>query len=100
MFAGQKISGSKARKLVESGALLFDTRDPVSFRNGSLPNAKNLPLRQVSTLLKHPKNTKMVFFGDSNTDSDLMSIVNYAIQYGFTQVYTMGSIHNWTSDSR
>jgi rhodanese-related sulfurtransferase len=96
MLPGRPVSGKKARALVERGALLFDTRDPVSFRNGTLPGAVNLQLRQVSSaLLPHPKNTKVIFFGESSSDNTLLSAVNYALQYGYTEVFVMSSIDGW-----
>lgn len=95
MLQGRPVAGKKVRQIVEQGALLFDTRDPVSYRDGTLPGAVNMQLRQVSSLMKHPKNTKMVFFGASAEDDTLRAVVNYVRQYGFTEVFVMSSIEDW-----
>lgn len=95
MLQGRPLSGKRCKILVEQGALLFDTRDPVDFRNGTIPGAVNLHMRQVSTLTKYPRDTKMVFFGSAPDDNTLQAVVNYVIQYGFTNVYILKSIDDW-----
>jgi len=92
---GQKINGKRAQKLLENGAKLYDVRDAVAFRDGTLPGAVNLPLRQVSTLMKLPKDTKLILFGASNDDENLKHILNYISQFGFTEVYSLGAKENW-----
>lgn len=95
MEFGKKISGSKAKQIVDRGALLIDTRDPVSFRDGTLTGASNVSLRNISSLLKHPRTTPLVFFG-SGDDNELQRFVSYAVQMGFNKVFALGSIDNWT----
>lgn len=97
MYNSTRINAVKAKKLVDKGALLFDVRNPVAFRNGSLPGAVNINARTVSSLLKHPKNTKLVFFGDSDDDGTINTIINYATQMGFQDVYTFGAMENWSA---
>jgi hypothetical protein len=94
-MVGQKINGKRAQKLIEKGAKLYDVRSPIAFRDGTLPGALNLSLRQVSTLISLPKTTKLIFFGDSNEDENLKCIMNYVIQFGFIDVYCLGSKDNW-----
>ena len=91
----QMIDGKKTKRLIEKGALLFDVRDPVSFRDGTLPGAINLTLRQVSTLMKHDRKVPLIFFGNNNEDVNLRSILGYASQMGFLNIYSLGSINNW-----
>ncbi len=96
MFVGQKINGMKAKKLIEKkGGLLIDVRPPTSFRDGTLPGAINISLRQISSLLKHPKNTQLIFFADTNDDEDLRAALNYAVQLGFGNIYSLGAKDNW-----
>jgi rhodanese-related sulfurtransferase len=95
MYSSTTITGKKAKKLVDGGALLFDVRSPVQFRDGSIPGAANISPRQASSLMKHPKATKLVFFGESDDDDAIQTMVNYASQLGFLNVYTFGSIDNW-----
>ena len=89
------IDSNRAQQLIAKGAVLFDVRDPVSFRDGTLPSAVNLTLRQVATVVKYDKKTTLIFFGLSNDDPNLKAILNYVAQMGFTKLYSLGNINNW-----
>lgn len=91
----KKIDGKRAQRLIEKGAMLIDVRDPVSFRDGSLPGAVNLSLRQLSSLIREPKTRKLIFFGESETDDTLKAAINYAYQFGFLDVFSLGTKDNW-----
>lgn len=95
MMYGQKVVGKKAQTLVSKGALLIDVRSPVAFRDGTLPGAVNMSLRQLSQLINKPKNTPIVVFGEGDDDPTLKSALNYISQYGFSKVYSLGSKENW-----
>lgn len=92
---GQKVTGKKAKNLIDKGAILVDVRSPVAFRDGTLPGAINLSLRQLSQLNSKPKNTPIVLFGDSDDDPTLKSAINYVNLYGFDKVYSLGTKENW-----
>ena len=96
MYEAKKIGGRRAKQLVENGAMLIDVRNPVSYRDGSLPGAVNLSLRQLASLLRQPKNRKLIFFGESEGDDTLRAAVNYAFQFGFAEVFSLGSKENWS----
>ncbi|PPD55298.1 MAG: hypothetical protein CTY12_01445 [Methylotenera sp.] len=83
---GKPIDKKRAEQLVEKGALLIDVRDPVSFRDGSLKNAINLPLVNMSQLMTKDKNTKLIFFGKSKSDNELQLALSYAVQLKFEHV--------------
>lgn len=93
MYSSTKITGKKAKKLVEKGAILLDTRSPVAFRDGTLPGAVNISTRQISMLSKYPKTTKLVFFGDDQ--QSVSTMLNYAFNMGFTDAFTFGNIDEW-----
>ena len=95
MFAGTKISGKKAKKLVSKGAVLIDVRDPVSFRDGSLPGAINLSLRQIINVRAYPITTSIVIFGATSNDPTLSSALSYIEQFGYTKLFTIGGIDEW-----
>lgn len=97
MYEGKKVNGKHAKKLVANGAMLIDVRDPVAFRDGTLPGSINLSLRQLSTLANKPKTTKIVVFGESDNDITLKSAINYINLYGFTEIYSLGSKDNWNN---
>lgn len=92
---GQKVTGKKAKTLVDKGAVLVDVRSPVAYRDGTLPGAINLSLRQLSQLASKPKNTPIVLFGESDDDPTLKSAINYVNLYGFDKVYSLGVKENW-----
>lgn len=91
----KRIGGKRAQRLVEKGAMLIDVRSPVSFRDGSLPGAVNLSLRQVSSLIREPKSRSLIFFGETENDDTLMASLNYAYQLGFGEVFSLGIKENW-----
>lgn len=76
---GKQINGSKAKQLIKKGALLFDVRNPVAFRDGTIPGAINLPVSNMSQLVKYPKTSKVIFFGESLTDPNLDMALKYAM---------------------
>ncbi|TFG98548.1 rhodanese-like domain-containing protein [Candidatus Thorarchaeota archaeon] len=94
MFAKQ-IGASRAREYITKGAMLIDVRDPVSFRDSSLPGAVNVPLRQLSSLIREPKTRKLIFFGESDGDDTLRAAINYAYQFGFAEIFSLGAKDNW-----
>lgn len=89
------IKGKRAKSLIAEGAKLIDTRDAVSFRDGTLPNAINIQLRRVSELFKLPRNTKLILFGTGYDDTNVISATSYLSQYGFLDVYSLGSMKEW-----
>lgn len=98
MFQGKKIDGKRAKQLVEKGAVLIDVRSPVSFRDGTLPGAVNVSLRNVSTLRKYPDSTSFILFSDSSSEDTLRAAVNYIIQMGFERVYELGDMSRWNTE--
>lgn len=95
MISGQKINGTKAQKLMTKGAILIDVRDGLSFRDHSIPNSINLPLRRISEVLKYPKTTSFIIVGFGHEDSDVKAAINYIGQYGFPIAYSLGDVDNW-----
>lgn len=95
MFDVSYITGKKAKALVDKGAMLVDVRDPVAYRDKAIAGSVNLSLRQISSLVKHPKNTKIVLVGDPTDQSTLQAASNYLINYGFTSVNAIKSIEAW-----
>ena len=90
MSANKKISSYEKgiNKLMEKGALLVDMRSPVSFRNGSVEGAVNLPLKNfLNKLSGLNKNTKLILFSDTMEDSDVKTGINYAAQLGFNEIF-------------
>ena len=84
----KRISKNKAVQLVAKGALLVDMRSPVSFRDGHVEGAVNLPLRNfVNRIMGLDKKTKIVIYSDYITDDELKYGNTYAENLGFTEVF-------------
>lgn len=84
-----RIGKERSNKLIEKGAILVDMRSPVSFRDGHIKGAVNLPLKNFTTLLmKTEKKATIIIYGDTHEDKELSQGYNYAEQLGFTKVYT------------
>lgn len=85
----KRINKEKATQLLEKGAVLVDMRSPVSFRDGHITGAVNLPLKNFTNKLMgtSDKKTKFVLYGTTHQDSDIMHGLNYAEQLGFTDMF-------------
>jgi rhodanese-related sulfurtransferase len=88
------INGRRAKSLVSKGAILVDTRDPISFRDGTIPGALNYQLRKISELIKLPRETTLILFGEGYDDENVIAGASYLTQYGFSNVYSLGSKDN------
>lgn len=93
-MGAKRVNGDTAKKLVERGAVLVDVRNPISFRNGTITGAINMPVRIVHNLIPYNKKTKFVFFGENENDPDLKTILNYATQF-FEHVYFLSNKDEW-----
>ena len=87
----RRINKAQAAKLLAQNARLFDTRDAVAFRDGTMDGAEHLVLRNISSLFKLPKTTHIILFGHGYGNSEVVSAINYLEQYGYTNVYNLGS---------
>ena len=86
----KRISKVRFEKLMEkeTAPLLVDMRSPVSFRDGHLPNAVNLPLKNfVNKIMALPRETEIVVYSTSINDVDMVQGLNYAEQLGFRKIY-------------
>lgn len=94
-----KISQKRAKILLEKkNVKLIDVRSPVDFARGTIPGAVNIPIRNISQLMRESRTRPLIFFGDDDHDFNIKQAENYAIQMGFLEIYTLGSLKNWTED--
>lgn len=87
----KKITLPQLGRLMEKGARLYDMRDAVAFRDGTLPGASHLVLRRVAELFILPQKTHIVVFGTGYDDPEVVSAINYLDRYGYTNIYNLGS---------
>lgn len=84
----RKINKERALHLVGKGAMLVDMRSPVSYRNGSIAGAANLPLKNfLNKIIGMNRKQKFVLFAEDINDSDMSNAINYAEQLGFTDLF-------------
>lgn len=84
----RRISKEKANKLINKGAILVDMRSPISFRDGHITGAVNLPLKNFTNLLmKTDRKKSIIIYSDTYDDKELSQGFNYAEQLGFLEVY-------------
>lgn len=85
----KRINKEKMEALRAKGALLADMRSPVSYRDGHVDGAVNLPLRNFTNAIMQiaDKNKSIVMYADSVDDLDLTQGVKYAELLGFSNIY-------------
>lgn len=83
------LTKERAAKLMEKGAILVDMRSPVSFRDGHVKGAVNLPLKNFTNMLMTTADKKkpIIVYGVTTTDDDIVHGIKYAEQLGFVNVY-------------
>lgn len=91
-----KISGSKARELVASGALLVDVRSPGEFGSGHIEGAKNIPVSDLAARmgeLGSDRAKPIVVYCASGMRS--ASAAGALKRAGFQQVFDLGGMGRW-----
>lgn len=94
-FVRAKVRARKAKAWVAAGAVLLDVRSTAEFSSGHLPNAKNIPLDQLSRRLKEvgPKDRPVVVYCLSGSRSALAA--GQLTSAGFAQVMNLGPMAAW-----
>ena len=83
------ITKEKAMKLIDNGAIIVDMRSPVSFRDGHIEGAVNLPLKKFTNLLMTTpdKKKKIIIYGMNTNDEDIIHGFKYSEKLGFESVF-------------
>lgn len=83
------ITKDKAQKLIDKGAIIVDMRSPVSFRDGHIQGAVNLPLKKFTNLLMTTQDKKkaIIIYGLTTDDEDVVYGFKYSEQLGFSNVH-------------
>jgi rhodanese-related sulfurtransferase len=90
------ISVGRAKKLFDKGGKLIDVRSPVDFMRNGIAGSINLPLRNISHVIKHAKQVDtIILVGDKSSSKDLEMAEKYTIQLGFTNVFVVLDIEQW-----
>lgn len=87
------INSSRLKQLQErEDCMLIDVRSPLEFRDNTITGAVNIPLRNITTLLREDKKKTLIFFGGEDA-IDISQSIKYANNMGFTKVYSFGNIN-------
>lgn len=89
------ISGADARERVANGAALLDVRTPEEFAAGHLPEAINIPVRELAGRQDEigPTTRPVVLYCRSGTRSGLAA--RALRKAGFSEVYNLGAMSRW-----
>ena len=92
------INSKRAQSLMSNkNAKMFDMRSPIDFRNGSLPTAENLSLRNLTGKIgQFERKVPLIFFGTNKDDAEVRAAYNYATQMGFSNVFVLDDMNNWS----
>lgn len=91
-----RVSVGRVKKLLDKGGKLFDVRSPIDFARTNIVGSINLPLRNISHMVKHAKkNDNIILVGDIPSSKDLEMAEKYAIQLGFVNVFILPDIEQW-----
>lgn len=89
----ERVSGARARELVEQGAALLDVRTPGEFASGHPDPASNIPVNEVERRLAElDRDRPVVVYCQSGRRSAAAAEVLAAAGY---TVYDMGGVASW-----
>jgi rhodanese-related sulfurtransferase len=95
MKAGGNISGSDARRLVETGAHLVDVRTPEEFNTGHVPGAVNIPVQELERRmgeLSSKEQPVVVYCHSGNRSGRAARMLKSA---GYAAVHDLGAMSRW-----
>jgi rhodanese-related sulfurtransferase len=96
LFArGGDVTGSDARRLVESGARLVDVRTPAEFAAGHIPGAVNIPVQELERRMRElePKDRPIVLYCRSGNRSGRAARMLKSA--GYTNIHDLGPMSRW-----
>jgi rhodanese-related sulfurtransferase len=90
------------RLLAEGGVLILDVRTPKEFQGGHLPNAKLMPVQEISRRLSELPTDKtqpiLVYCGTGIRSSKAAHIL---YRNGYKDIYNMaGGLHAWIASQK
>ena len=97
-----KVNKDEAVSLIEDGALLVDVRTLTEFNQGHIDGAVNIDVQDILKMkdglnynnTNVGKNKKIIVYCRSGSRSN--SAAQKLIELGYTEVYDLGSIDNWS----
>ncbi len=95
LMRGGDVTGSDARRLVESGARLVDVRTREEFAAGHLPGAVNIPVQELDRRMAElePKGEPVVLYCRSGNRSGRAARMLKGA--GYSAVHDLGAMSRW-----
>ena len=95
-------SRRKAEELIDEGALLIDVRSITEYNQGHIEGAINIDVQEILNVTDSliynnasiSKNKKIIVYCRSGSRSN--SAATKLVELGYTNVYDLGSIDNWS----
>jgi rhodanese-related sulfurtransferase len=97
-----KVDKTKAESLIDEGALLIDVRSITEYNQGHIDGAINIDVQEILNITDSlvynnasiSKNKKIIVYCRSGSRSS--NAANKLVELGYTNVYDLGSIDNWS----
>ena len=97
-----KVDKAKAEELIDEGALLIDVRSITEYNQGHIEGAINIDVQEILKITDSliynnasiSKNKKIIVYCRSGSRSN--SAATKLVELGYTNVYDLGSIDNWS----
>lgn len=97
-----QVDKNKAESLIDEGALLIDVRSITEYNQGHIDGAINIDVQEILNATDSltyenasiSKNKKIIVYCRSGSRSS--SAAEKLIELGYTNVYDLGSIDNWS----
>ena len=97
-----KVDKAKAEEIIDEGALLIDVRSITEYNQGHIEGAINIDVQEILNVTDSliynnasiSKNKKIIVYCRSGSRSN--SAATKLVELGYTNVYDLGSIDNWS----
>ena len=93
------ITSKEAKKMYDNGAIIIDVRTIEEYNEKHIKGAINIPLDEIEYNIKSEipsLDTKIIVYCRSGNRSNMAR--NTLLKIGYTNVYDLGGIDNWTYD--
>ena len=90
------ITGAEAETLVDNGALVIDVRTEVEYNTEHIQGAINIPYDEISSIEAATDDTIIVYCQSGTRATEAAEEL---IALGYTKVYNLGALSNWTGET-
>ena len=91
------INGAEAATLVDNGAIVVDVRTETEYNSKHIKGAINIPYDEISSI-DVAKDKEIILYCQSG--SRATKAAEDLIDLGYTKVYNLGALSNWTGETK